>query len=671
MRKNLVEAYRGWWVWHRMVRKYHIGATAVVLLPGMNPEYNRSALLFLDQMLTERKYENAVIMTVDEVIVKCAELFSDNLLGVELISRKQAKRLMQFYCLYEFDSRFMVASLDEPEGRNAYRLIGVKGTTVEELIALGVYRLPDYEEPAMPSYVGNDESILNILRKRRGEKMNIEYIIVQAGGKGTRMGHLTHNKPKALVPVGNLPMLFHLFRQFPDKKFIVIGDYKYSVLEKYLEAFADVDYRLVSGRGFHGTCAGIRKALEYIPDGRNFMLIWSDLVLPDDYELPRDMGNYIGIAKDFPCRWKFENGEFAEEQSRKYGVAGLFVFQEKEVLNEVPENGEFVRWLKTCPFEKKELELYRTKEYGLVGEYEKQLARQICRPFNKITAKAGVIIKEPVDKQGQDLAVYEKEWYRVVMTKGFKQIPHIYTTEPLTMERIDGNNIYMYRDLSFGEKKEILTQIVECLRQVHAIGEVPADFESCYEAYIGKTFERLKKVRGLVPFADDEEIMINGKLCRNVFFWRTKLEELVKEYMPHSFGFIHGDCTFSNILLRNDGTPVLIDPRGYFGRTKIYGDTAYDWAKLYYSVVGNYDQFNLKRFSLDIGERDVRLQVESNHWEDMEDTLFELLSGEATQKQMKLFHALIWLSLTTYAWEDYDSICGAFYNGLFYLEDLL
>ena len=31
--------------------------------------------------------------------------------------------------------------------------------------------------------------------------MDVQYIIVQAGGKGTRMGYLTRNKPKALVPV--------------------------------------------------------------------------------------------------------------------------------------------------------------------------------------------------------------------------------------------------------------------------------------------------------------------------------------------------------------------------------------------------------------------------------------------------------------------------------------
>ena len=63
---------------------------------------------------------------------------------------------------------------------------------------------------------------------------DIKYIIVQAGGKGTRMENLTRNKPKALVPVNNLPIIMHLFRKYSDKKFIVIGDYKYDVLKKYL-----------------------------------------------------------------------------------------------------------------------------------------------------------------------------------------------------------------------------------------------------------------------------------------------------------------------------------------------------------------------------------------------------------------------------------------------------
>lgn len=63
-------------------------------------------------------------------------------------------------------------------------------------------------------------------------------IIVQAGGLGTRMKSLTASKPKALIVVQNKPILFHLFDAFPEADFIVVGDYKYDVLDRYISTFA-------------------------------------------------------------------------------------------------------------------------------------------------------------------------------------------------------------------------------------------------------------------------------------------------------------------------------------------------------------------------------------------------------------------------------------------------
>ena len=168
----------------------------------------------------------------------------------------------------------------------------------------------------------------------RGELKLLNYIIVQAGGRGSRMELLTKNKPKALVPVDNLPMIFHLFRKFPDKKFIVIGDYKYEVLERYLKTFADVDYTMVNANGHKGTCSGLSDALKLIPNNERFMLIWCDLILSKDYEIPNTDNNVIGISKDFSCRWSYKNGKFIEESSSEQGVAGMFVFSNKyELLN--------------------------------------------------------------------------------------------------------------------------------------------------------------------------------------------------------------------------------------------------------------------------------------------------------------------------------------------------
>lgn len=513
----------------------------------------------------------------------------------------------------------------------------------------------------------------------------MEYIIIQAGGKGTRLGYITKNKPKALVSIDNLPMIFHLFRKYPDKRYIIIADYKKDVLRNYLSCFADVKYIVVDALGT-GTCAGVKQAINLIPDNSSFMLIWSDLILPENFSLPdeRDgsfQSDYIGISGTFSCRWKYENGVLVEERSTEHGVAGFFLFKNKSTIQDVPENGELVRWMRDNNLHFKEISLAGTREYGVLEEYER-LEQTKTRPFNKITIEGNVLTKEAVDEQGKQLGRLECAWYMKACDKGIKGLPAVYDTSPLKMEFIKGRNIY---DCNYGydEKKRILTNLVEILKNLHESERIPTDSFSIKEAYFNKTMRRLSCIRDLVPFSTERYIRINGRKCKNIFFYKNTFEKALEELSCDRFSFIHGDCTFSNLMIRDNGEPVIIDPRGYFGYTEIFGDERYDWAKLYYSIVGNYDRFNLKKFSLDIsghstidgkvleniGDDDVRLDIESNGWEEMESCFFELTETE--KDVIKLLHAVIWLSLTTYAWQDYDSICGAFYNGLYYLEEVL
>lgn len=501
----------------------------------------------------------------------------------------------------------------------------------------------------------------------------MDYIIVQAGGKGTRLKHLTKNKPKALITVNNTPMLFHLFRKYPEKKYVIIADYKKEVLREYLDAFADVKYQVVDAAG-KGTCAGIGQALELIPEKTPFMLIWSDLILSERFSLPKeyqDTGtatdDYIGISETFPCRWSYVGGRFIEEKSLQFGVAGLFLFTEKTRLAQVPQEGELVRWMQQKGMNFKELSLAGTKEFGLLEEYQK-LEKEKCRPFNQIRREGNMLIKEPMDIQGERLAARECAWYDKAQENQMSGLPIIYGKNPLKMEYIRGRNIYEY-SLDYQEKRDILQELVQMLGKMHQSQHIPADSFSMREAYYGKTMDRLAKIQDLVPFAREKEIVINGKSCRNIYYHKRELEKRLAKLHCEQFCFIHGDCTFSNIMLRSDRTPVLIDPRGYFGYTELYGDERYDWAKLYYSIVGNYDRFNLKDFQLEILEEEVYLDIASNHWEDMEESFFELT--KADEYEIRLIHAIIWLSLTTYVWNDYDSVCGAFYNGLYYLEDVL
>ena len=162
--RNLLRAYYGWWCWFWVCRTKGFGNTAVVLIPGEDKEISYLSLLYLDQMLDARKHDNAIILTHDSVVIKAAPYFSNRILKAKAFSRKKAEALMQLYCLYEFNERFFVASLDEPNGRNGSRLVGKRGTTIEEVFVIGVYRLYPVNRPPLPQLVSiNDSEVRDFL----------------------------------------------------------------------------------------------------------------------------------------------------------------------------------------------------------------------------------------------------------------------------------------------------------------------------------------------------------------------------------------------------------------------------------------------------------------------------------------------------------------------------
>src|SRR5262249_3929488 len=160
-------------------------------------------------------------------------------------------------------------------------------------------------------------------------------------------------------------------------------------------------------------------------------------------------------------------------------------------------------------------------------------------------------IKVPVDAQGRSLAGRERNWYRHALELGVDNIPQLHAFEPLTMERIDGKSIYEYADLSLDDKRSILVKLTTALSDLHCLESAPVDPFSVREAYFGKTVERLKAVRDLVPFSDRKTITVNGRECRNVYFYKRDLERALSALTVDRFAFIHGDPTFSNLMLRN------------------------------------------------------------------------------------------------------------------------
>ena len=494
--------------------------------------------------------------------------------------------------------------------------------------------------------------------------MDIEYIIVQTGGLGTRLGKLTHNRPKSIVPVKNLPIIFHLFNKYPDKRFIVIGDYKYDVLEKYLRTFAKAEYMLIKAEGKGNGC-GVSDALRFIPEDMPFMLIWSDLILSDDFEIPQNIeGCAVGVTDVFPCSWGFEDGKLIKQPSSENGVGGCFIFDSKSRLEGFPKEGSLTSWLEESDIPLQALSLGGSVEAGTVDAL-KQIdpGNNRCRPYNHMEFSGEKVIKTGITEEGKKLIDREERWYQKVSEYGFTGIPKIYSFSPLTMERIHGDNIF-HATLDDEQKKSTIDQLVDTLETLHSYEAAKVDYFGLQEDYYTKTIKRIDSIRESIPFTNDPYILINGNKCRNVFFFEKELESDVRTYLFEAeFGPIHGDCTLTNTMIDDKGRIYYIDARGYFGKREIFGDVYYDWAKLYYSINGCFDQFNVKNFDLDISDDRVDYKIGESGWEHLTGYFLSRIK-DVDLGRIKLIHAIVWLSLASHCWEDYDSMCLAFYNGL-------
>ena len=162
---------------------------------------------------------------------------------------------------------------------------------------------------------------------------DVKYVIVQAGGKGTRMGHFAENKPKCLVSVNDIPMIVNTLNVYKDKEVIIIADYKADVLEKYLKSFYKGHNYWIHRTTESGTAGGLNKVVSLIPDNEPFILTWADLFFEETSEFAFENELLVGLSNSFKCRWKLEDSKFVNESSTEIGVAGFFVFRDKSKFN--------------------------------------------------------------------------------------------------------------------------------------------------------------------------------------------------------------------------------------------------------------------------------------------------------------------------------------------------
>jgi hypothetical protein len=130
---------------------------------------------------------------------------------------------------------------------------------------------------------------------------------------------------------------------------------------------------------------------------------------------------------------------------------------------------------------------------------------------------------------------------------------------------------------------------------------------------------------------------VNSIIIKDVYYYCQVIYNKLSDYLfdRKYYNLIHGDIHLGNILIDEKNNMYFIDPRGYFGESKLFGLFEYDYAKLFFGLSG-YSQFdNMKIETLDISNNNIEIYFIKNYEKVFESSEFDNIT--------KLLSLSIWL----------------------------
>jgi aminoglycoside phosphotransferase len=125
---------------------------------------------------------------------------------------------------------------------------------------------------------------------------------------------------------------------------------------------------------------------------------------------------------------------------------------------------------------------------------------------------------------------------------------------------------------------------------------------------------------------------VNNINIRDIYHYCEVIKNRMSGHLTNDrthYHLIHGDVHLGNILLDENEQLFFIDPRGYFGESKLYGLCEYDYAKLLFGLSGysRFDNMNIENLQIVNGNleidfiKDYESIFETKHFDEMT-TLF-------------------------------------------------
>lgn len=428
--------------------------------------------------------------------------------------------------------------------------------------------------------------------------------MIACAGTGSRMQPINNNIHKALLPIDNAPILYHLISDLPEdwEILILLGHKKDQVKDFLLIAFPNHKFKFIDVLDYSSSSAGTATSLKFAKPylGPDFWYVPCDGFFEDGLRsiMQKDLeGDTIVVSPSNrvqnPCEYavvQVKDGKAIKIEYKPQNVTDfsqsiftglMYVSGSKAFFDQLDECGltEFV------PCLSQNINVIHTDKWSDLGtpsEYRRHAIALTGFDFSK-PHEITYILKDRVVKYLSDQEEPERKLIKPSLN------PNVYPTATETSGQffsyrlVDGTTLYNV------VTPALLFKLLDWLsknlweRSSQNIGNDVVDF------YVNKSIARINQVQKLLPYdfksgfilCNDDQLVPQGVV--DSINWETFTNNVV-------IGKIHGDLQFDNILYKPDNSFCLIDWRTSFGKNTLLGDIHYDLAKLLGGIRMNYSR---------------------------------------------------------------------------------
>ena len=104
-------------------------------------------------------------------------------------------------------------------------------------------------------------------------------VIILAGGKGTRLGEETHQKPKPLIEIGGMPIIWHIMKIYSSygiNNFVICCGYKGNLINEYFSNNNESWNVICADTGLETMTGGRLKQIKKYVEDDTFCLTYGD-----------------------------------------------------------------------------------------------------------------------------------------------------------------------------------------------------------------------------------------------------------------------------------------------------------------------------------------------------------------------------------------------------------